>query len=358
MTIEQLTNKYHWFKIAEDGVIELFLDHHSLSTYRMCEAKFDLEIVKSIRGKGLMPWPLNFGAVFHKCVEILYELRAKNDYSIELMMRHAELLWIQHDLDQYSEHKTFIALGGLPGLLTLLTQYATFYSQEAERLRPIGVEIAFGKKREVPIGTFDVFPYMYNRGNELHLLQTKVRCYLTGRLDFLMDSGSAIGPMDHKTAAFFKGNPGEIYDPQEGMTGYVYASNYIIQSQFPELLKSRKVDRIWMNYIQVKAESDMNKRFKRIPIFKTEYQLEQYRLRTLSTFQKIFDYITDSRVPEWNTSVCSNTFHQDCTFKRIHKQNSERDQLRILENDFYVAPEWNPEEMEKIDAAQAATLEK
>lgn len=347
MTIEELASKYHWFKIGEDEVIELYLDHHALSTHRMCEAKFDLEIMQNYRGKGSVPWSLNFGTVFHKCVEMLYALRATGNFEFSTMLQLANQLWVEHDLDQYSEHKTFIALGGLPGFLVLLQQYAHFYSQESERLRPIGVEIPFGKNKEVPIGEFEW------HNNDLNYYDpgwyNKVRCYLTGRLDFLMDSGSAIGPMDHKTKAFFKGNPADDHDPQEGMTGYVYAANHIIKHQFPELLQSRKVDRIWMNYVQVKQESDFNKRFKRIPIFKTDYQLEQYRLRQLSTFERIFSMVTTNRTPDWNTSVCGNTFHQDCTFKGLHRQNTERDMFRILENDFYKAPAWDPDNVEERD---------
>jgi hypothetical protein len=343
MTIEQLCAKYHWASIAEDGALELFLDHHALSTYRMCEAKFELEILQNYRAKGMTPWSLNFGSVFHKVVEKIYEQRQNNQFDYQWLVSYSTNLWAKAELDRYREHKTYQALNGLPGFLVLLSQYATFYAQENERLRPIGVELAFGKGREVPLGEYS---YINNEG-----YWRRVRCFLSGRIDFLMDSGTAIGPMDHKTKAFFKGNPAEDHDPQEGMTGYIFAASRIIKAKFPELLASRKVDRVWMNYVQVKAETDLNKRFKRIPIFKTEWQLEQYRQRQLSTFGKILDLALTERAADWNTSVCANTFHQDCTFKHLHKLNTQHDMLRILNNDFEVAPAWNPDTIEERDAA-------
>ncbi len=340
MTIEQLVSKYHWAQIGEDGVLELFLDHHALQTYRMCEEKFSLEILQNYRAKGTQPWSLNFGSVFHKVVEKIYETKQAQTFDYNWLLGYSEALWTKAGLDRYSEHKTYQALNGLSGFLVLVAQYATFYSNENERLRPIGVELAFGKGREVFLGALH-FPYYGNM----------VRCYLSGRIDFLMDSGTAIGPMDHKTKAFFKGNPAEDHDPQEGMTGYVYASAHILKNKFPELLEKRQVNRIWMNYVQVKAEADFNKRFKRIPIFKTEWQLEQYRLRQLSTFSKILEFVTSDRMGDWNTSVCSNTYHQDCTFKHLHKLNNAGDMLRILNNDFEVAPEWNPDTIDQRDEA-------
>ena len=124
-----------------------------------------------------------------------------------------------------------------------------------------------------------------------------------------MDSGNAIGPLDHKTTAFFKGNPTNSYDPQEGMTGYVFATQQILKLQFPELLSSRKVDRIWMNFAQITPTANALERFKRVPIFKTDWQLEQYRLRQLRTFHKIYDMVILGERADWNTSVCNNMFH-------------------------------------------------
>lgn len=354
MTIEELVSRYHWAQIGEDGVLELFLDHHVLQTYRMCEEKFNLEILQNYRGKGAQPWSLNFGGVFHKVVEKIYETKQAGTFDYQWLLSYSESLWLKAGLDRYSEHKTYQALNGLSGFLVLVAQYATFYSAESERLRPIGVELAFGKGKEVLLGSIDTNAYDWSVKDD-RFLHFSVRCYLSGRIDFLMDSGTAIGPMDHKTKAWFKGNPAEDHDPQEGMTGYVYASAHILKNKFPELLEKRKVNRIWMNYVQVKAEADFNKRFKRIPIFKTEWQLEQYRLRQLSTFSKILEFVTSNRTADWNTSVCSNTYHQDCTFKHLHKLNNPADMLRILNNDFEVAPAWNPDTIDERDETINAT---
>jgi hypothetical protein len=329
MTIDEAAERYHWIQIAEDGACELFLDHHMLSSFRLCEAAFDLTHLQFYSPKGRMPWGLAFGIVFHKAIEFLYKTKATETFEAQKLIDYATSAWIAADLDHYSEHKTCQALGGLPGFIALLIQYTIFYSGETERLRPIATEIAFGKAKEVPLGSFD-----------------NVRCYLTGRMDFLMDSGTAIGPTDHKTVAFFKGNPLDNFEPQDGMTGYVYATQAIVKRNFPELATQRKLDRIWMNLIQVKNEPDHNKRFKRLPIFKTEWQLEQYRLRQLSTFKAIFEVLINERPPQWNTSACNNYWRGECSYRNVHRQGSEGAMLHILNNDFEIKPAWNTEEVD------------
>jgi hypothetical protein len=341
-TMEELAERYHWFNIGEGGVPELFLDHHALSTFRMCEAHFDLTHLQFYAGKGRMPWSLAFGIVFHKAVEYIYKSKATDNFNPNDLYVYAGAAWDKAELDFYSEHKTYQALGGKPGFVALLIQYTAFYSGENERMRPIATEVAFGKAKEAPLGEFTI-----NGCGDFNFLKPiKVRCYLTGRIDFLMDTGSAIGPMDHKTAAFFKGNPIDNYEPQEGMTGYIYATQQIVKRNFPELAEKRQLDRMWMNFIQVKNEPDVNKRFKRIPLFKTPYQLEYYRLRQLSTFKKIFELVTTGRQPDWNTSVCNNYWHNSCQYRNVHRQGSEAAMFTILNQDFEKRPAWNPEECE------------
>jgi hypothetical protein len=344
MTIDEAVEKFHWFKLGEDGVPEMYLDHHSLSTFRMCEAGFELAHMGMYRRKGQLPWSLAFGIVFHKAIEYLYESKAINTFNPGQLMEIAARMWDEAGLDAYSEHKTYKALNGKFGFTALLMQYAQYYSGEAERLRPIATEIAFGKNKEVPLGAFTCVENVNKAFG--FCFANKVRCYLTGRIDFLMDSGNAIGAMDHKTAAFFKCSPIENYEPQEGMTGYIYATNYIIKQNFPELAKGRMLDRMWMNFIQVKDEPDPLKRFKRVPIYKTQWQLEEFRLSQLATFEKIFSLVTTGRRADWNTTVCNNYWHASCQFKNVHRQGSESAMFAILNQDFEVKPAWDPENCE------------
>lgn len=344
MTIEQALSKYHWIKLGEDGVLELYLDHHSLSSFRQCEAYFELSILNSIRGKG-REWSLELGILFHKMLEIFYERRQAGAFDLQTWLADTITYWLEFKMDEFSEHKTYKALGGLTGFITLLTQYADFYNADTERLRIIGMEIPFGKDREVFLGQFTPYPCYKENLKELNRV-LGVRCYLTGRIDFLMDSGTAIGPLDHKTFTFFKGNPGEVYDPQEGMTGYVYAARAVVAKHFPELMRERKLDRIWLNCVQITPpadKEDYNKRFKRIPLLKTDYQLETWRLRQLRTFSKIYDLVIGGAVADWNTSICANMFHRDCPFKNLHRQNGQSNLLTILNADFIQGEPWNPE---------------
>lgn len=329
-------------KVGEDGVLEMYLDHHALSMFRMCEASFELQMMANIRSKS-KSWNLEFGIIFHKMVELFYIQKRDNTFDVNKWLNTALQLWKDANIDeQFSEHKMYKTLGGVYGFIAMMGQYAEHFSKEVDHLRVIGIEIAFGKNKEVPLGEFEIV--RQGTGSSYDgLLNDPVRCYLTGRIDFLMDSGNAIGPLDHKTTAFFKGNPTNSYDPQEGMTGYIYATRKIIDTKFPELLEGRKVDRIWMNFAQITPQADAMLRFKRTPVFKTEFQLEEYRLRQLRTFHKIYDMLVLGERPDWNTSVCNNMFHSECQFRNLHRQNTQAAMLQVLKSDFIVAEPWDPE---------------
>jgi hypothetical protein len=331
MKIEEAASKFHWFEVdPSDGVVNMYLDHHSLSTFRSCEAAFELSMMGNVRPK-YKHWNLEFGIIFHTMIEHFYIGKRDGNFDMDSWLSMAVGLWHEADMDgQFSEHKMYKTLGGLPGFLAMIIQYSEHFAKEVDRLRVIGIEIHFGKKKEVPLGTF---------GNGT---KYPVRCYLTGRIDFLMDSGAAIGPLDHKTTAFFRGNPTDSYEPQEGMTGYVFATQYIIEKNFPELLQGRKVDRIWMNFAQIAPDADPMKRFKRVPLFKTDWQLEEFRLRQIRTFEKIYTLVTSGARPDWNTSVCNNMFHSSCQYRNLHRQNSSSAMLQILNADFTVGKAWDP----------------
>jgi hypothetical protein len=343
MTIDEAVSKYHWFKRREDGVIEMFLDHHALATFRSCEASFELSMMANIRPLH-KSWNLEFGILFHKMIEEFYIAKRDDKFEIASWLQLAVGLWQEYNMDeQFSEHRMYKMLGGVYGFIDMLAQYADHFAAEVDRLRVIGIEISFGKKREVPLGAFDLInpEPQFTLGSK-----TIVCCYLTGRIDFLMDSGNAIGPLDHKTTAFFKGNPANSYDPQEGMTGYIFAVQNIMKKSFPELLGQRKVDRIWMNFAQISPCSDPLQRFKRVPVFKTDWQLEQYRLRQLRTFHKIYDMLILGEHADWNTSVCNNMFHNECQYRNLHRQNTNDAMIQVLKSDFKIAPSWDPENVE------------
>lgn len=344
MQIEELVSKYHWLKIGDDGVLEMYLDHHALSSFRMCEGYFELSIMGNIKSQA-RSWNLEFGIIFHKMVELFYINKKNEVFDLNVWLSHGIALWKLSNMDEFESHKMYKVLGGVYGFIAMMGQYANHFANEVDRLRVIGIEITFGKKKECSLGAFEVTDF-YESTRLWNGQIKEVRCYLTGRIDFLMDSGSAIGPLDHKTTAFFKGNPSESYDPQEGMTGYVFAAQHIIKHSFPELMQNRKVDRIWMNFAQVTPDADAMKRFRRVPLYKTEYQLEEYRKRQLRTFHKVYDMLVLGERPDWNTSTCNNMFFSPCPYKELHSQNSGSNMLTILNNNFVVAKEWNPETLE------------
>ena len=242
-TFKDLSDKYNWIVYNEEtGEVDIFLDNHSMQSFRSCESYFDLSILQRRQLKTGFSWSLEFGILFHKVMEILYANKLCSAEKAINLIPAAQTLWAKHNMDEkYKEHKSYKSLGGFEGFIGLIAQYSSFYNQDLERLRPIAIEVPFGRSKECLLGSFMSLDHRgeYDEWNSLYQ-KIKINCYLTGRIDFLMDSGSAIGPMDHKTTAFFKGNPMQTYEVQEGMTGYIYATHSLIQKMFPELAERRE----------------------------------------------------------------------------------------------------------------------
>ena len=378
-TIQQLEKKLHWLQFGEDGVLEIYLDNHMLQTFRMCEARFFEEFVEGYKPKGSLGriWFLDFGVCVHKAVEIYYRDRKKGAFDLMgWISKIARQIWDEKDMEYWAnedlwkghKYNSYKDLGGFLGFCGLLFQYAQYFSIENERFRVIGTELYFGKNKEVPL--LDVCPLSLNAHAKICDCGWPFRLYLAGKIDLLVDDGYSIGPMDHKTSRDFMGkNPTINYEIQEGMTGYVFAAKAILanfnkytnsEHNIPhEVPVGRQVNKIWMNFLQVKpAKANMADRFKRVPLYKTDEELEMYRQRQISTAARIYQLLenykepTDSNStglqPFYNHMACTNWMHRNCLFQPVHRQNSRQNQLTILNVDFVKDQSgvWNPESVE------------
>jgi len=374
-TIQQLEKKLHWLQFGEDGVLEIYLDNHMLQTFRMCEARFFEEFVEGYKPKGSLGriWFLDFGVCVHKAVEIYYRDRKKGAFDLMgWISKIARQIWDEKDMEYWAnedlwkghKYNSYKDLGGFLGFCGLLFQYAQYFSVENERFRVIGTELYFGKNKEVPL--LDVCPLSLNAHAKICDCGWPFRLYLAGKIDLLVDDGYSIGPMDHKTSRDFMGkNPTINYEIQEGMTGYVFAAKAILanfnkytnsEHNIPhEVPVGRQVNKIWMNFLQVKpAKANMADRFKRVPLYKTDEELEMYRQRQISTAARIYQLLENYKEdgsglqPFYNHMACTNWMHRNCLFQPVHRQNSRQNQLTILNVDFVKDQSgvWNPEQVE------------
>lgn len=330
-----LEKQLHWFSInPKDQVIEMVLDHHMLSTFRMCPSRFKLEMVDGWAPKGSF-WFLEFGALLHKCLEYYYQYFRTPEFTIERWFAYATNFWAKGNFDKYSEIPGYKNMGGRIGFLTMLQEYYLRFSAENERLRIIGTELYFGKGKEVPL----LAEPLNNR--------IPFRLYLSGKIDILCDTSSHIAPMDHKSHGDFRGqNPNKSYEIQEGMTGYIYATTELVK-KFDIEPGSRQTNMILMNHIQVKpGKTSFQDRFSRIPMRRTDADLEEYRLRQVATARNIFNMLIDSLdgIPaQYNAGVCSNWWHNECQFHKVHRQHAGDSQLFVLQNEYIKKPIWDPE---------------
>lgn len=347
-----LSQKIHWLKISPNGVPELYLDNHALQTFRMCEAYFVELFINHIGGEGRV-WFLELGTAVHKMLEIYYNQRHSPSFSIPSWATvYGTRIWHALDMEYWAtapkeyDQKKYKTLGGLMGFIALMMQYATHFSVENERLRVLGAEIYFGKSKEVPLSV-DELPF---------------RLFLSGKIDILIDDGETICPMDHKTMNRFDGNPLIDYEIHDGMTGYVFAARKILEKYnqtnktggLPISPLARKpTNKILMNFISITSNERMSlsDRFKRFPLYKTEQQLEDYRLRQIRTASNIFDLLLSnfpSIVPTYDTSRCTNWMYSTCPYQNLHRVDSFAQEV-IRKNNFIQIKEWNPEEPTKED---------
>lgn len=336
-------SKFHWIKKISDTYYEMYLDHHMLSTFRSCQIHFQHLHVEGRRPNSGYSWSLEFGILMHKFVEKLYKMKVNNgegDLFYESIAALAGSMWDDAEMDRFKDHLTCKSLGGKYGFISLCIQYVSYYTTDAERIRIIDTEISFGMNKEVPLGTIFV-----SNG------AVRIDCYLSGRIDFLGDDGIRIGPVDHKTrASFGKKDLTSQYNPHEGMTGYLYATKKILETNFPELAAKRRTNTAWINFIQVANESDRTKRLRRAIVMRTDYQLEHFRLRQLETFKDIFNYLYEMREAQWNTEMCTHWYGSICMYQPSHRQADENSMLLVLNQDFTEGKFWNPEEIGDVDA--------
>lgn len=365
MNIQSLTEQYPYFlRVAPDGALELFADHHMLSTMRSCEAKFVEEILNNEHIRGKRYWSLEFGCWVHDCLQLFYEAFRRTGQApiVDDWVKQSLGLWEDYDLSFYrpdplklvkqynTDEKKYRAFGGREGAAAFLIHYYAFYMNQ--RYRIVATEISFGRKQEVLLGEFTILNL--HPGIENAIDGLTVRCYLTGRIDLLVDNTYKIGPVDHKTTASFDGYESNDFDPHEGITGYIYTINAILGTQFPDNPHKQCRDG-WIHHISTLATDEP--RFKATLITKTPQQLEDFRLRQLRTCKKIVELL-NGEIPDYNTNICNNIYNRPCPYRELHRQPPDQHSGTLTQ--FYeVLPAWNPEKPpdHKIKQKVGATSE-
>lgn len=333
MTPENAIKNYpNLFAMGEDGVLEIYADNHILSSYRKCPGYF-VESIMNRRGTKGRQWSLEFGQYFHKIMEYFYKAQKEEwkgifcevvpkiegaillencpEQNLQNLLALVNIYWYMYDLDAFKDHPSCKKLGGLIGATNLFLQYYLQHYQ-VERLRVVGTELSFGRAKEVPI----------HDDNTWCLLDgdcVRVRMYYCGRIDLVVDDGTIIGPMDHKTTSYFDGSEGSEFKPHDGMQGYVYA----FQRMLPENLRAqgRTCNSIYINHVSIKTEEkDGRGRFKHSIKSYTPAEMEEWRLRQVRTFTDIYRHIILEEPIYWNTEACGRWFgFSDCPYKQLHE---------------------------------------
>lgn len=339
---------FNFVKKISDTEYELYADHHMLSALRKCEAYFVESILnRSVRGRG---WPFDFGIWTHACIEYMYMpptqriLKWQQEFNATQVTKDAtaqytsapELvdygaaLWNKMEFAKYhAQHKQYISFGGFSGAAKLLLNYWQMYGETREPLKIVGTECAFGGAKEVCLGSFTV-------GG------STVRAYYSGRIDVIVDDGVSLGVLDTKTTSKFNDDELTHFTPHDGMQGYVYALREILNTRFGDVYKGRPCNRMVINHVQVGDTRDYKTRFKRTPLTYTLEQLDEWRLRQLRSFKKLFEITVLGETPDWNTELCSMWyFSSDCPYKELHRQTPSSREI-IRKSQYVTLEAWSP----------------
>jgi hypothetical protein len=336
--------KLPWLSFSEaTRTYDFVIDNHLLSTYRACPDAFFLQNVEGYHKRGITSeatrnWFLEFGILFHKMIETYYKTYKMPEFQIaEWAGGQLYALWHEMKMDVFLQEPELKNMGGLLGIGGLFALYATRFSAENEKLRIIGTEVAFGKNHEVCL-------------HEDYIM----RIFLSGRMDIICDDGYFIQPMDHKTMGRFQGDPLDKFLIDEGPTGYIFALNSILKTLVPEeLILKRSCNRILMNLISKSTPKDAPAdRLRRLPIYKSTFQLEQYRIRQVITCENLLDDVMrySMGIPlRRDTDRCTNWFRGKCPFFDVHRQADKSSEEATLRNGYVKLPLWDTETVGTTD---------
>lgn len=377
MQPQELAKKYNFVKVAEDGVTEFYCDHSLLSALRMCESYF---LLSHIENRRLVSrnWNLEFGQWLHSTLEVFYwheynklhritnpDFKTKEDKPEDYLsiskgkfLAIGLQLWDSMKMNDFAgKHKVFESMKGVIGAAKLLSDYWAVYGDGKERLRVVGIELPFGREKEVPI--VDTIEHIVNDINCIKhgWYAGPYRSYLTGRIDLMVDDLISIMPFDHKSTAFFDGTEVTKFTPHDGMMGYAYAADKLVRRLFP----NKRVSKVLINHIALNDNSakvdkeassgkskdfrvydyEPSRRFTRTPVSYTPEQLEEYRLRQAATFDVLYQLLVLERPPQWNTGSCNNMYYKECPFKSLHAQTPKQRE-DTLRNMYSLVEQWNP----------------
>ena len=306
--------------------------------YRACPQHFVYSAIYGVapkadkmEGEAARIWFLDFGIILHKMIELYYkDFRTPGFEPLKWATERATKEWFEMRMDVHAEHKEYKLIGGLPGFVGLLCQFAHVFTPENEKIRIIGQEVSFGKRGEVPL-----------------LVNDDVEFYLAGRMDLIVDDGYFICPMDHKSEGYFKGDPAIRYETEEGPTGYVFALHKLLPQMVEEdqILK-RDCNKILMNLISKKPTNTPAERFKRVPLRKTTDQLAQYQDRMITTCVHLLNDVENlaHAMPVYrNTFACTDWKHGLCKYRDVCRQGSREGEQATLQNGYVQVQLWDTE---------------
>ena len=356
MTERELITKHpHIFDLGVDGVLEMYVDHHMMSTMRTCEAKFYEEQLEHLGTRTQRYFSLEFGQWLHEVLEHYYAYHKENNRPpvLDTWLQESWELWLTYELDSfapkpgtltkdmYGDTKKYYNLckwDAKASIMQLLCQYYAYYLNQS--MLVVDTEISFGRAGEVFLGYVCV-------GDKI-----RIRCFLTGRIDLLVDNGAKIGPVDHKSTARFDGYESNDFDPHEGITGYIFAINSILKNRAAEgvaggIAVPQVCNTGWIYHISL---ADSESRFKPTPITKTPQQLEEFRLRQLRVCKRIYELaIATPKLEsygqiEFATDKCNNIYNSPCPFRELHRQPFVQ-RTGVITQFYEIKPVWNPAEV-------------
>lgn len=328
------------YEYLTDGRMALYIDHHTLSGFRKCEAYFQLrnfyKVIEPITGnarqfydiKAVRPrgraFKRDIGIWWARTMEWYYTALStgglKKDTACDLAMQ----AWQQEKMDDLKIEfpSSYEKFGGVLGASQMIAEYYDFsYNFDMGYWKIIAIEAGFGRRREVRVAEND-----------------KVVVYWIGKPDLFINEGGRHMPVDHKTKDAILPRHTYGFKPHPQTAGYIIAAQEIARRNNLDLV----VDRCLVNLAARMAPSDNPRsgvkrpRFQRIPVQYSQSELDEWRLQTLLKATRLRHCIEHDEWL-WNEDACH--AYSGCDYRAIHSSPPTTRPI-IIQSQFTVGEPW------------------
>jgi hypothetical protein len=321
-TTSKLVKPGTLYEVGPDGRWNFFFDSSMIRNFTDCEAYFELKHVRNIGTRG-RAWKRDVGSWWSATLELYYNAMRAGDLTLSKAIEFALHAWEELNMDEFavSHPSSYADFGGRKGAAVMIGEYFQWAAPlDSTYWKVVSVEEGAGRLREVNVGE--------NR---------QVTVYYIVKPDLFVLEQDVLVPVDHKTKDYIKPRLIHDYKPHQQTQGYIVAAQELANA----LGIKTTVDRCLLNVAarnQPGPRAKQQERFARYPVYYSQYELAEWRKRTVATATRL-RYCIENDEWLWNDSACHK--YSGCVYRPIHSAAPNSRELVIKASYVQLEP-WTP----------------